>query len=128
VTHESQGAIVGEVQIQGLRCPGRHGAYPGEQDATRLFLVDVHVQTDIGAAARTDSLDQALDIAALAAAVREQVAGPPRALLERVALEVAQTLLERFPSIEQVRVRVRKPDPPGLDAAEEAIELTLGRT
>jgi dihydroneopterin aldolase len=55
------------------------------------------------------------------------VAGPPRALLERVALDVARTLLRRFPSVEQARVRVTKPEPPGLDAADEAVELTLAR-
>jgi dihydroneopterin aldolase len=128
MTDQPEDPIVGELSIRGLRCQGRHGAYPGEQDEARLFLVDLHVRTDIGPAARTDSLEQALDIAAVAAAVRDVVAGPPRALLERVALEVARSLLRIFPSVEHVRVRLRKPEPPGLEAAEEAVSLTLART
>ncbi len=64
MTDELDGPIVGELEIHGLRCQGRHGAYPGEQDEKRLFLVDVHVRTDIALAARSDALEQALDIAA----------------------------------------------------------------
>jgi len=127
MTDQPDAALQGELEIRGLRCRGRHGAYPGEQDETRLFLVDVHVRTDISVAARTDSLDAALDIAALAAAVREVVGGPPRALLERMALDIVRRLLERFSAIEQARVRVRKPEPPGLDADEEAVALSLIR-
>jgi dihydroneopterin aldolase len=117
----------GELEIRGMRCQGRHGAYPGEQDQPRLFLVDLEVRTDLSPAATTDLLDQALDIAALAETVREVVAGPPCALLERVALDVARSVLRRFPSVEQARVRIRKPEPPGLEAAEESAALTLRR-
>ncbi|HEY0583825.1 MAG TPA: dihydroneopterin aldolase [Chloroflexota bacterium] len=117
----------GELEIRGMRCQGRHGAYPGEQDQPRLFLVDLEVRTDLSPAATTDLLDQALDIAALAESVRQVVAGPPCALLERVALDVVRTVLRRFPSIEQARVRIRKPEPPGLEATEESAALTLRR-
>lgn len=119
--------LPGWLEVRGLRCPGRHGASPDEQTGQRLFLVDVVVRADVHAAAESDRLEDALDIAALVAAVREVVGGPPRVLLERVALDVARAILQRFPEAETVRVRLAKPDPPGLDAAEEAVELRLGR-
>jgi len=128
VSCEHDEPILGTLEITGLSCRGRHGEYAGEQDETRVFLVDMRVRTDIARAARTDSLENALDIAALAAAVREVIAGPPRALLERLALDVARTLLQRFGTLEQTRVRVRKPDPPGLGAIEEAVEVIVSRT
>lgn len=119
--------LAGWLEVRGLRCHGRHGAYEGEQDVARLFLVDVAVKLDIGAPARSDQLGDALDFAALAAAVRGEVGGQPRTLLERVAFDVAQTILRRFPPADAVRVRLAKPDPPGLDAAEEAVALELAR-
>jgi 7,8-dihydroneopterin aldolase/epimerase/oxygenase len=127
VTGESAEAVIGSVEIRGLRCRGRHGTSAGEQDETRTFVVDIQVWTDITRAATTDSLEDALDIAALAATVREVISGPPRGLLERLTLEVARTLMRRFPSVERARVRLGKPEPPGLDAIEEAVELTLSR-
>lgn len=119
--------MVGWLQLRGLRCPGRHGAYPGEQQAQRLFLVNLAVRADLLRATESDALADAVDFAALAAAVREIVGGPPRALLETVAADVARTILARFPPVAVVRLRLAKPDPPGLGAAEEAVELTLRR-
>ena len=84
--------------------------------------------TDLGPVARADDLDQAVDLAALAAAVRDVIGGPSRVLLETVVVEVAQHLLQRFPALQAVQVRVAVPTPAGLAAAEEAIDLTLTRT
>jgi dihydroneopterin aldolase len=92
-----------------------------------VFLVDLSVGLDLAPAARSDDLAGAVDLAALAATVREVVGGASRVLLETVVLAIAEVVLERFPALEEVRVRVRVPEPPGLDAAEEAIEVTLGR-
>ena len=92
-----------------------------------MFLVDLRVRTDLAPAARADDLSSAVDLAALAATVREVVGGPSRVLLETVVLAIAQALLARFPALEEVRVRVTVAEPAGLDAAEEAIEITLAR-
>jgi dihydroneopterin aldolase len=119
--------ILGWLHLRGLRCVGRHGAYSGEQETERDFLVDVAVRLDIRAAAEQDSLEAALDFAALGATVREVVAGRPRTLLESVAMDVARDVLKRYPVAHKVRVRLAKPDPPGLHATEEAVEVTLGR-
>lgn len=124
---EHDGHLHGGLEIRGLRCKGRHGAYAGEQEQERVFLVDLHVAADVGPAVRSDRLEAALDFAELADVVRRVVGGPPRVLLERAAVEVASALLERFATIQQVRVRLRKPEPPGLDATEESAEVTLTR-
>jgi dihydroneopterin aldolase len=92
-----------------------------------VFLVDLSVGVDLGPAARSDDLARAVDLAALAATVREVVGGASRVLLETVVVAIAEALMSRFPELEEVRVRVRVPEPPGLDAGEEAIEVTLGR-
>jgi len=59
--------------------------------------------------------------------VREVVGGPPRVLLETVVIAVARAVLSRFAALEEVRVRLSVAEPAGLDAAEEAIEVTLAR-
>lgn len=119
--------LAGVLELRGLRCRGRHGVHPAERETERDFLVDLAVRADVGAAVRTDSLAATIDLAALAATAREVVAGTSRSLLERLAADVADAILERFAGAAEVRVRVSKPDPPGLDAAEEAVELRRAR-
>jgi 7,8-dihydroneopterin aldolase/epimerase/oxygenase len=112
--------VLGWVELRGLRCWGRHGVYPDEQATERVFLVDVAVRTDVERAARSDDLSDALDLASLAQTVQDVFVGPSRKLLEALALATAAAVLQRFTQAVEVKVRVRKPDPPGIEAAEEA--------
>jgi dihydroneopterin aldolase len=124
--HENE-QITGRLMIRGLRCRGRHGSTPAARESESTFMVDLSVRTDLAPAAHSDDLASALDLAALAATVREAVGGRSCVLLETVVVRVAEAVLERFGEVEQVGVRVSVAEPPGLDAAEEAIEVTLTR-
>ena len=119
--------MLGWVELRSLRCSGRHGVYPEEQASPRLFLVDLAVRTDVGRAAASDELEDAVDLAGLAATVKEVVGGPSRKLLESLSVQTARELLDRFPGAQEVRLRLRKPEPPGIDAAEEAVSVDLSR-
>ena len=117
----------GRVVIRGLRCRGRQGPNPVDQERTHDYLVDVALSVDIGSAVSRDELSAALDIAAVASVIRDEVARGTRTLLERMAADVARALLQRFDQVTDVSVTVQKPEPAGLDAASEAVELTLSR-
>lgn len=117
----------GWLEIQALRCDGRHGAYEGERDRATLFLVDLAVRTDLTAAIERDDLDATIDFTEIAATAREIVGGPSRKLLERVSADIATAILKRFPTVEEVRVRIVKPEPDGLGASAEAAAITLAR-
>ena len=118
----------GWLEIHALRCDGRHGAYEGEQDRMTSFLIDVYVRADLAAAIARDSLDATIDIAAIGRTAREVVGGPSRTLLERVASDIATTIVARFPAALEVRVRIVKPEPVGLGASAEAATITLKRS
>ena len=117
----------GQIIIRGLRCRGRQGPTPAEQQQAHDYLVDVELSVDIADAVERDDLAAALDISEVASCVREEVARRPRVLVERITADVAGALLARFEQIDEVRVKVEKPEPSGLDAAAEAVELTLRR-
>lgn len=121
-------ATPGWLEIHALRCDGRHGAYAGEQDHTTQFLVDLAVRADLSEAIARDALDATIDIAAIAATTREIVGGRSRTLLERLASDVGTAMLERFPPVEEVRVRIVKREPDGLGASAEAAVITLTRS
>ena len=121
------GELPGRIIIRGLRCRGRQGTTPAEQQQAHDYLVDVELSVDIADAVERDDLAAALDISEVASCVREEVARRPRVLVERITADVAGALLARFEQIDEVRVKVEKPEPSGLDAAAEAVELTLRR-
>jgi len=105
------------VEIAGLRCEGRHGAYPGERDVLRTFVVDL--------VARGSFVDD--DVATLTQLARDAVAAGSRNLLERVAADIASAVFDELAGIDEIAVRVMKPDPPGLDASSEAVAISFGR-
>ena len=119
--------LPGRIIIRGLRCRGRQGPTPGDQQHLQDYLVDLELSVDVAGAASTDDLAAALDITAVASLVRDEVARRPRVLLERMTADVARALLARFERVTEVQVKVEKPEPDGLDAAAEAVELTMAR-
>lgn len=94
-----------------------------EQD----YLVDVWVTADVERAIAEDDLTEAIDISAIADAVRASVAERPRMLVERIAGDVGRALLARFPRVTEARIRVTKPHPAGLGADAESVEIVLRR-
>jgi 7,8-dihydroneopterin aldolase/epimerase/oxygenase len=119
--------LPGRIIVRGLRCRGRQGPTPADQEHAQDYLVDLALSVDVADAADRDDLSAALDIAEIAALVRAEVGRHPRVLLERMTSDVARALLQHFGRVTEVRVKVEKPEPRGLDAAAEAVEVTISR-
>jgi dihydroneopterin aldolase len=114
------------IELQGLVVFGHHGYLEEERRLGQRFFVDLWVDV-AGNATETDRIDETVDYRRLAALVREVFAGPERLLLEGLAGSVADGIVERFPSVEHARVRVRKPDvvlDPPVDHAAVIVERT----
>ena len=115
------------IELRGLRVLGRHGCLPEEQGRDQPFEVDLDVVLDLSAAGRTDDLADTLDYGAVVAAVVGVVAGPPSALLERVAEQIAEAVLADA-RVAAVTVAVRKLRPPvPADLATAGVRLTRAR-
>ena len=119
--------IKGTIEVKGLRCRGRQGTTEAERAKEQDYLVDVWLTADLEPAVTSDDVRHAVDISAIAAAVRASVAERPRALVERIAADCANALLTEFATASEVRVKVTKPRPDGLDAESEAVEIVRGR-
>ncbi|HET7034934.1 MAG TPA: dihydroneopterin aldolase [Thermomicrobiaceae bacterium] len=97
------------VFLDGMQFYAYHGVNPEERSLGQRFLVDVELAADLRAAGESDDLAQTINYSAVYQQVRAIVEGPPRALLEAVAEEIAGALLARFPA-SSVTVTVRKPE------------------
>ena len=105
------------VELEGLEVFGRHGVLDEERRDGQTFLYDVRLK--LGGAPPSDRVEDTVDYRDIAACVREVSDGRQFNLIEALAAAVADALAERFPA-ERVRVRVRKPSPPGVPAAYAA--------
>jgi dihydroneopterin aldolase len=108
------------VELDSLEVFGHHGVLEDERRDGATFLYDV--QLDVGEAALSDRIEDAVDYREVAECVREVSESRQFNLLEALAAAVADAILERFP-VERVRVRVRKPSPPGLSAGYSAASV-----
>ncbi len=95
-----------KVELHGVELYGHHGVGEAERARGQRFLYDVELE--VGERGSDDRIEAAVDYRLVAACLVE-VAGGQFQLLEALASAIADTLLERFP-VEQVRVRVRKPE------------------
>ena len=90
------------------------------------FIVDVELSADLARAAETDSLADTINYSEVFRLVKRTVEGPSRDLIETVAGEIASRVIQVFP-VEQVRVKVSKPDVPITDATLSAAAVEIVR-
>lgn len=107
------------IELEGLIVFGHHGYLEEERRLGQRFLVDLQVDLREQATS-SDQIDDTIDYRRLANVVKDVFGGPSRLLLEGLAGAVADDVMTRFPSVERVRVRVRKPDVVLVPAVEHA--------
>lgn len=99
------------IELRGLRARGRHGVLPAETELGQVFVVDLVLEVDLAPAARHDDLTRTVNYAEVAQQVHELVTGPPVALIETLAENIAATVLTH-PVVQAVQVTVHKPQAP----------------
>lgn len=97
------------ILLEGMVFHGRHGTLPAERELGQPFVVSVELRLDLRPAGRSDDLSQTVDYGQVHQRAKEIVEGPPVNLTETVAESIAAAVVEEFPAVEAVRVRVAKP-------------------
>ncbi|MGP9819611.1 2-amino-4-hydroxy-6-hydroxymethyldihydropteridine diphosphokinase [Salinarimonas sp. NSM] len=100
------------VFVSNLCLFAHHGVFPEETRLGQRFYVDIDCGTDVEEAARSDDPEATVDYGALCALASEVSASGPFKLVETLAERIAGRVLDAFPSVFDVRVRVRKPAAP----------------
>ena len=116
------------ITLTGLRVRGNHGVFDHEKRDGQDFVVDVTVWLELARAAASDALEDTLDYGALAARVATIVGGPSRDLIERVATETAEDIMNWDSRLHAVEVTIHKPDAPiPLTFADVAVTVRRSR-
>jgi 7,8-dihydroneopterin aldolase/epimerase/oxygenase len=115
------------VFVRGLALHAYHGVMQHEAKVGQSFKLDIELDIDLAAAARSDKLadtvgyDQVVDTASEAFRARRY------RLIEAAAGAVAAAVLDRFPQVKAVRVTVHKPHAP-IAATFDDVGVSIVRT
>ena len=101
-----------KISIAGLELFAYHGVNPEEKQHGQVFLLDILLEADVSQACRSDSIEDTTSYAQVAKAAAAAFMGQCCDLIERAAELTAQAVLDSFPRVEAVTLRVHKPDAP----------------
>jgi 7,8-dihydroneopterin aldolase/epimerase/oxygenase len=113
--------------ITGLLLHDFHGVMPHEAKVGQTFTIDLELEIDLSAAAKSDkvadtvSYDKVVDCASAAFAARRF------RLIEAAAGSVADAVLAQFPRVQSVKVTIHKPHAP-IAATFSDVGVTLVRS
>lgn len=99
------------IQMKGIQLYAFHGVDPQENTVGAYFYLDLKLKTDFTLAAETDRLEGTVSYADIYASVKDEMSTPSQ-LLEHVCRRIAQRLFHDFPTIEEVKIRLNKENPP----------------
>lgn len=114
------------IYIKNLKVDTIIGICEWEQYAEQALIFNVEMGLKYCDALYTDSIDDALDYAAVASDIESVVTESSAKLLEGLLKEVAINLFARYDKIEELSISIDKPQ--AIPAAEAAcVELSLNR-
>ena len=114
------------IEIKGLFGFGHHGLFDDERENGQGFLVDAILELDLTAVSKNDLLEDTVNYSALCDLILAQLVGPPVSLIERLAGQIADLILETFPRVNLVKITLHKPDAPVAVKVED-ISVTIER-
>ncbi len=94
--------------IQQLEIKCLIGILPWEKQVPQPLRFDIELLLPLQAAGLENDLSQTVDYADVAQRI-EALLRPPHELIETVAEKVCQMLLDTYPRVEQVHLRIHKP-------------------
>ena len=90
---------------------GHHGVLAAERELGQRFEVDINAELASCPGTESDAVEDTVDYARITSVIAEVIEGPSRALLERLASDIADRVLVDF-RVRRVTVRIRKPAVP----------------
>jgi dihydroneopterin aldolase len=122
-----RGSSMDKIHIEGLEVLALIGLYDWEREHQQRLIVDVELSADLSMAAQTDDVDNTLNYAQIAQGISEFAARSEFKLIEALASHMVDWLLQTFPMLKTVRLKLSKPDILA-NAKNVAVEFTKEQT
>jgi len=102
----------GRIDIAGLVLFARHGLNEAEQQLGQRFILDIELDVDLSAAAKSDRITDTVDYGEVVAIAEAAFRDKRFYLIEASAAHVAEAILAHFPQVNSAKVTVKKPSAP----------------
>jgi dihydroneopterin aldolase len=113
--------------INGLALHAYHGVMTHEAKVGQTFTIDLALEIDLSAAARSDKVADTVSYDKVVDCASEVFSARRFRLIEAAAGGVADAVLAKFPSVSSVQVTIHKPHAP-IAATFSDVGVTLVRT
>lgn len=111
------------ISVEGMEFHAYHGCFAEEQVIGNTFIVDVHMDAETSSAEVSDNLEETVNYAGVYEIVKEQMEIKSK-LLEHVARRSMDAILEKFPEIDFLEIKISKLNPP-VGGKVHAVSVTL---
>lgn len=116
-----------KIEIKNLEIFANHGVFPEENILGQKFVISATLYTDTRKAGLTDELTASIHYGEVSHMITKFTKGHTYKLLETLAENLCQMLLQELPLLKMITLRVEKPwAPVGLPLETVAVETTRG--
>lgn len=112
--------ILDTITIKALKFYGKHGYYDHEREKGNQFELDVTAKGYFKESVKQDDLNKTFDYQQVEKIAGKVFSGPPEKLIEALCLRVGERIFEQMPLVKQLKVGLRKMNPPIETQAEYA--------
>lgn len=98
--------------LKNLAFFGYHGVLEEEKTLGQKFFLDIELYSDLSQAGVTDNVIDTIHYGEVYEVIKEIVVKKRFKLIEALAEDIAQEVLEAFEKVEEINVVVRKPEAP----------------
>ncbi len=116
-----------KIIIKGLKIYAYHGVNPEEKIQGQEFILDITCKLDLSKPCRTDCVDDTVSYAHIVKLVQKVFKKEKYDLIEKVAQTTADAILNSFPSVEKVKIELKKPQAP-IKADFEYVSVVIKRS
>ncbi len=100
-----------KINIEGINLYAYHGCLKEESIIGGNYIVDISINTNLSAPARSDNLNETIDYCDVYTIVKDEMVIPSK-LIEHVAQRIYDHLKKKYPSTQCIEVKVTKLNPP----------------
>ena len=100
------------IRLNNAKFYAHHGVLDVERSNGGLFEIDAELTCDVSDAEFEDNLKKTLDYEKLYLFIKDIVSGKKFYLIESLAARISVNIVQNFPMVQKITVKVRKPSPP----------------
>ena len=115
-----------KVSIRNMMFYGFHGRYEYEREQGQKFYFDVELMTYEDKSLDTDNIDETTDTAHIYDVIKEVNENKRFQVLAALCATIGDKILEKFPTVDEVLVRIRKPNVP-IPGPMDYVEVEVNR-